>query len=134
MDFNGLNEEKTFGNLNVDGICCNVDGISQPNNGEINTITLRFELHVRPYVGEASQTPINVPYIKFSMFDFDELPPPPASDDPKGREVSRAPWPCLWLRPTRVTHHFAVRRSFGVLRLCALRSYRRNNSNNATGV
>ena len=73
MDFNGLNEEKTFGNLNV-------DGISQPNNGEINTITLRFELHVRPYVGEASQTPINVPYIKFSMFDFDE------GDDAKGRE------------------------------------------------
>ena len=108
MDFNGLNEEKTFGNLNV-------DGISQPNNGEINTITLRFELHVRPYVGEASQTPINVPYIKFSMFDFDE------GDDAKGREVSRAPWPCPWLRPTVVTHHLAVRRCLGVLRLCALR-------------
>jgi hypothetical protein len=71
--YNGLSDGKAFGNLNV-------DGIAKPNNGEINEITLKFELHVRPPVGEGSQTPINMPYIKFSLFDFDENP------NAKGRE------------------------------------------------
>ena len=97
--YNGLSDGKAFGTLNVDN----------------NEITHKFELHVRPPEGEGSQTPINMPYIKFSLFDFDENP------NALGREVSRAPWPCLWLRPTVITHHLAVRRCLGVLRLCALR-------------
>ena len=123
--YNGLSSKNgapAFGSFNVAGSNSN-------SGGGVTTITLKYELHLRPLDGgEGPKTPMLIPYIKFSLFDFDH------GGDGTGQEVSRAPWPCPWLRPTVATHHLAVRRSFGVLRLCALRSYRRNNSNNATGV
>ena len=84
----------------------------------ITSVTLKFEMHLRPLDGsEGPKEPILIPYTKLSLFDLDE------ANGAKGREVSRPPW-----RPPRacgrqvVTHHLAVRRSFGVLQLCALRT------------
>ena len=57
--------------------------------GSIDHVTLKFEMHLRPFSGEEGpKTPILMPYVKFSLFDFDE------ADNTNGREVSRAPWRC----------------------------------------
>ena len=60
VKYNGLNEQATFGMLNV-------------KTGSIDHVTLKFELHLRPPGGEEGpKTPILMPYVKFSLFDFDE--------------------------------------------------------------
>ena len=78
---------KRFAQINVDG--------KENGDDSIDTVTLKFELHVRPdgtapesnsgVIAYGPNTPILIPYVKFSLFDFDHVP----SGD--GGEVSRAP-------------------------------------------
>lgn len=59
-----------------------------PGNGGINSVRLKFEMHLRPPDGsEGPKTPILIPYTKLSLFDFDE-----GAKEGSGREVSRPPW------------------------------------------
>mmetsp|Transcript_80988 Transcript_80988/g.196495 ORF Transcript_80988/g.196495 Transcript_80988/m.196495 type:complete len:261 (-) Transcript_80988:303-1085(-) len=66
--YNGLSSKNgapAFGSFNVAGSNSN-------SGGGVTTITLEYELHLRPLDGgEGPKTPILIPYIKFSLFDFD---------------------------------------------------------------
>ena len=74
--YNGISSNG-FGMFNVDGQNSGGDATS------INKVALKFELRTR-----ITQQPVLMPYLKFSLFDFDHT----TTGD--GGEVSRAPWRC----------------------------------------
>ena len=74
-EWNGFASGQEFGSINV----------RNPGADSINSVTLKFEMHLRPLDGrEGDHEPILIPYTKFSLFDLDE------ADGGSGRECVEA--------------------------------------------